>query len=94
MLISQISCSFAQSAFVTECVGRLYSFECNEDGQLGSGHDENIFTPTQVSFHDGQVDSIVHVDYGLRRFKETEIVRLLKYMRCPLRLHSNNIIFS
>ena len=62
--ISQVSCGFAHSAFVTDCFGRLYSFGFNEDGQLGLGHDENTFTPTQVLFHDGQVNSIVHVDCG------------------------------
>jgi len=62
--ISQVSCGFAHSAFVTECLGRLYSFGFNEDGQLGLGHDDNTFTPTRVPFHDGQVNSIVNVDCG------------------------------
>jgi alpha-tubulin suppressor-like RCC1 family protein len=62
--ICRVSCGFAHSAFITECVGSLYSFGFNEDGQLGLGHDDNTFKPTQVIFHDGQVNSIVHVDCG------------------------------
>ena len=62
--ISQVSCGFAHSTFITKYSGHLYSFGFNEDGQLGLGNEDNTAIPTRVYFNDEQVKSVVHVDCG------------------------------